>query len=81
MLSAVITKWYNKKRILKDSHDVSMPTGSLDLKGRGQYMVRILADSLDVSKPTGSLDLKVGGSIWKREEENVYNSGTWKSEA
>lgn len=25
--------------------------------------------------------LKVGGSIWKREEENVFNSGTWKSEA
>ena len=53
MLSAVLAKWYNRERILKDS--------------------------LDVSKPTGSLDLKVGGSIWKREEENVYNSGTWKS--
>lgn len=44
-------------------------------------MERILKDSPDVSKPTGSLDLKVGGCIWKREEENVYNSGTWKSEA
>ena len=36
MLSAVITKWYNKKRILKDSHDVSKPTGSINMFGFGK---------------------------------------------